>query len=64
MPLDFLVISLVAILLITPLSLLFDLRDINQLFAATIVLIAGLTLPHMLVTHDLRETMKRMRLRS
>lgn len=64
MPLDFLVISLVAILLIIPLSLLFDLRDINQLFAASIVLIAGLTLPHMLVTHDLRETMKRIRLRT
>lgn len=61
MPLDFLVISLVAILLIIPLSLFFDLRDINQLFAATIVLIAGLTVPHILVTHDLQKTMKQMR---
>ncbi len=61
MPLDFLVISLVAILLIIPLSLFFDLRDINQLFAATIVLIAGLTVPHILVTHDLQKTMKQIR---
>ncbi len=59
-PIDFVVISLVAILLIVPLSFLFDVRDINQLFAASIVLIAGLTLPHMLVTHDIHGTLRRL----
>ena len=53
-PLDFAVISLVAIAGLAPFTLLFDLSDINQLFAASISLIAGLTLPHMIVSHDLR----------
>lgn len=50
-PIDFIVLSILAIALIAPLSFWFDLRDIHQLFAASIVLIAGLTLPHMIVTH-------------
>jgi hypothetical protein len=50
-PVDFIVLSILAITLIAPLSLWFNLRDIHQLFAASIVLIAGLTLPHMVVTH-------------
>jgi Brp/Blh family beta-carotene 15,15'-monooxygenase len=50
-PLDFIVLSILAIALIAPLSFWFDLGDIHQLFAASIVLIAGLTLPHMIVTH-------------
>jgi Brp/Blh family beta-carotene 15,15'-monooxygenase len=53
-PLDFLVISLLAILGLTPFAILFDFSDINQLFAASICLIAGLTLPHMIVSHDMR----------
>jgi len=54
-PLDFLLISLVAIAGLIPFTLLFDLSDINQLFAASISLIAGLTLPHMVVSRGLRE---------
>jgi Brp/Blh family beta-carotene 15,15'-monooxygenase len=50
-PIDFIVLSILAIALIAPLSFWFDLNDIHQLFAASIVLIAGLTLPHMIVTH-------------
>jgi len=53
-PLDFALISLVAIAGLAPFTLLFDLSDINQLFAASISLIAGLTLPHMIVSHGLR----------
>lgn len=48
---DFVVISAAAILLIIPLWAWFDLTQIEQLFAASIILIAGLTLPHMVVTH-------------
>lgn len=51
LPRDFIVISVLAIALIAPLSLWFDLRNLHQLFAASIVLIAGLTLPHMVITH-------------
>jgi len=50
---DFLVISVTAIVLILPLALRFNLTDIHELFAASIVLIAGLTLPHMIVTHTI-----------
>jgi hypothetical protein len=50
-PVDFIVLSILAISLIAPLSLWFNLSDIHQLFAASIVLIAGLTLPHMVVTY-------------
>jgi Brp/Blh family beta-carotene 15,15'-monooxygenase len=50
-PWDFVALSITAVALLTPLSLWFDLRDINQLFAASIILIAGLTLPHMILTH-------------
>jgi Brp/Blh family beta-carotene 15,15'-monooxygenase len=51
---DFGLISLLAIAGLAPFTLLFDLSDINQLFAATICLIAGLTLPHMIVSHGIR----------
>jgi Brp/Blh family beta-carotene 15,15'-monooxygenase len=50
-PWDFIALSITAIALLTPLALWFDLRDLNQLFAASIILIAGLTLPHMVLTH-------------
>ena len=53
LPADFVVISVLAILLLAPLAARFDLSDITQLFAASIVLIAGLTLPHMIVSHGL-----------
>lgn len=53
-PLDFALLSLVAIAGLAPFTLLFDLSDINQLFTASISLIAGLTLPHMIVSHNLR----------
>lgn len=49
---DLIVISLLALLLLGPLLLRFDPRDLNQLFAASIILVAGLTLPHMIVTHE------------
>jgi Brp/Blh family beta-carotene 15,15'-monooxygenase len=54
-PLDFIVISLLAILGLVPFAALFDFSDLNQLFAASISLIAGLTLPHMIVSHRIRE---------
>lgn len=50
---DTVAISVVAILLLVPLGIFFDLTQLDQLFAASIVLIAGLTLPHMVVTHRL-----------
>jgi Brp/Blh family beta-carotene 15,15'-monooxygenase len=48
-PVDFFAISILAIGLITPLFLRFNISKIEELFTATIILIAGLTLPHMLV---------------
>jgi len=48
---EFLVVSAAAILLLAPLGLRFNLTVLEELFAASIVLIAGLTLPHMVVTH-------------
>lgn len=51
LPRDFVIISVLAVALIIPLNFWFDLRDLHQLFAASIVLIAGLTLPHMIITH-------------
>ncbi len=60
LPRDFVVISFLAILLLAPLALRFDLSDINQLFAASIVLIAGLTLPHMVVSHRLKSSLSQM----
>jgi Brp/Blh family beta-carotene 15,15'-monooxygenase len=53
-PIDFIAISLLAIIGLAPFALLFDFSDINQLFAASICLIAGLTLPHMIVSHGIR----------
>jgi Brp/Blh family beta-carotene 15,15'-monooxygenase len=52
-PLDFAVISLLAVAGLAPFALLFDFSDINQVFAASICLIAGLTLPHMIVSHGI-----------
>jgi uncharacterized protein YybS (DUF2232 family) len=46
---DFVLISLAALALLIPLSFLFDFTDLQQLFTAAIVLIAGLTLPHIMV---------------
>ena len=53
-PADFIVLSILAICLFLPLSFLFDLSNLSQLFTASIILIAGLTLPHVLVTHNIR----------
>ena len=53
MPTDFVLISLLAIAGLIPFSFAFDFSDINQLFAASICLIAGLTLPHMIVSHGI-----------
>jgi Brp/Blh family beta-carotene 15,15'-monooxygenase len=53
-PTDFIAISLLAIIGLAPFALFFDFSDINQLFAASICLIAGLTLPHMIVSHGIR----------
>jgi Brp/Blh family beta-carotene 15,15'-monooxygenase len=54
-PIDFALISLLAILGLLPLTLRFDFSRIEDLFAASICLIAGLTLPHMIVSHRMRE---------
>jgi hypothetical protein len=53
-PTDFIAISLLAIVGLAPFAMLFDFSDINQLFSAAICLIAGLTLPHMIVSHGMR----------
>jgi Brp/Blh family beta-carotene 15,15'-monooxygenase len=52
---DTLALSLLAIALLAPLTIWFDLTEIHQLFSASLILIAGLTLPHMVVTHLTRE---------
>jgi hypothetical protein len=54
-PMDFALISLLAIGGILPLGLYFDLTQLEQLFAASLCLIAGLTLPHMVVSHRIRD---------
>lgn len=54
-PLDFLLISVAAVVLLAPFALVFDLTDIHQLFTATLALIAGLTLPHIVVCHRLQD---------
>ncbi len=59
LPLDFIAISALAILGLAPLALMFDFSDIGQLFTAALCLIAGLTLPHMIVTHGMREHVTR-----
>jgi len=61
LPGDFVAISALAILLIIPLFWRFDPRDLNQLFAASIILVAGLTLPHVIVTHGLGDFRSGMR---
>lgn len=52
---DFIILSVVAMLLILPLGFKFDLFNIKEFFAASIVLIAGLTLPHVLVTLGIKK---------
>jgi Brp/Blh family beta-carotene 15,15'-monooxygenase len=52
-PFDFFAISALAIVGLLPFAMRFDFSKIDQLFAATICLIAGLTLPHMIVCHDI-----------
>lgn len=54
LPADVLALSALAILLIVPLFLRFDPSNINELFAASIILIAGLTLPHVIVTRGMQ----------
>jgi Brp/Blh family beta-carotene 15,15'-monooxygenase len=56
-PMDFMVISTLAILGLLPFSLRFDFSRLEELFAASICLIAGLTLPHMIVSHRMKEVM-------
>jgi Brp/Blh family beta-carotene 15,15'-monooxygenase len=56
-PLDFAVISALAILGLLPFALYFDFSRIEQLFAASLCLIAGLTLPHMVVSHRMKESL-------
>ena len=53
LPIDFVIISAIAIVGLLPFTLLFNLAEINDLFAASICLIAGLTLPHMIVSHGM-----------
>lgn len=55
LPLDFLVISAAAVVLLAPFAAIFDLTDIHQLFTATLALISGLTLPHIVVSYRLKE---------
>jgi Brp/Blh family beta-carotene 15,15'-monooxygenase len=57
-PIDFLAISVTAILLIVPLGYWFDFTQIHELFSASIILIAGLTLPHILVTYNIKRTLR------
>jgi len=57
-PFDFILISALAIIGLSPFALWFDFTDINQLFAASISLIAGLTFPHIFVAHGLREVVE------
>jgi beta-carotene 15,15'-dioxygenase len=60
-PLDFAFISLLAILGLLPFTLRFDFSRIEDLFAASICLIAGLTLPHMIVSHRMCEIVPHQR---
>ena len=53
-PRDFVVISCVAILGLVPLAAIFDLSDIHQIFSASLCLVAGLTLPHVIVSRNLK----------
>ena len=54
-PFDFAAISALAIIGLLPFAALFDFSQIEQLVAASICLIAGLTLPHMIVSHGMRD---------
>lgn len=53
-PRDFALISILAIVGLLPFATYFDFSKIDQLFTASLCLIAGLTLPHMIVCHDVR----------
>jgi Brp/Blh family beta-carotene 15,15'-monooxygenase len=53
---DFILLSIAALTLLVPLSFLFDFTDLQQLFTATIVLIAGLTLPHIIIVARIPHT--------
>ncbi len=50
---DFIIISVLAIAGLLPFTLLFDLSNLRELFTASVCLIAGLTLPHMIVSHGM-----------
>lgn len=50
---EFLLISILAIVSLLPFTLIFDLSNLRDLFTASVCLIAGLTLPHMIVSHGL-----------
>lgn len=53
---DFILISVLAMAGLVPFTLLFDLSNLRELFTASVCLIAGLTLPHMIVSHGMYET--------
>jgi Brp/Blh family beta-carotene 15,15'-monooxygenase len=50
---DLIILSIVAMVLVLPLTFIFNFFVISEFFAASIVLIAGLTLPHFIVTHGI-----------
>lgn len=54
-PRDFILISMLAIAGLLPFALHFDFSRIEEMFAAAICLIAGLTLPHMVVSHRIKD---------
>lgn len=54
-PRDFILISILAIAGLLPFALRFDFSRIEEMFAAAICLIAGLTLPHMVVSHRMKD---------
>jgi len=56
-PIDFILISALAILGLLPFAFYFDFSRIEELFAASLCLIAGLTLPHMVVSHRMKESL-------
>lgn len=58
---DAVLISVAACALILPLGLWFDFSKLEEIFAAAIILIAGLTLPHMAVTYALERSIQNRR---
>lgn len=59
-PRDCVIISLLAIIGLTPFSVYFNFSKLEEIFAASICLIAGLTLPHMLVSHRMRDSLQKI----